>query len=58
MKKEFKDALRRRLDDATRVATEDACKGMEDETQMKLRADVAKEQYEEDSRQGLVGARP
>ncbi|GAA3111072.1 hypothetical protein GCM10017687_24560 [Streptomyces echinatus] len=43
--------------DATRVATEDACKGMEDETQMKLRADVAKEQYEEGQSAGPVGAR-
>ncbi|MFJ4584736.1 hypothetical protein [Streptomyces echinatus] len=42
----------------TRAATGDACKGMDEQTQMKLRADVAMEQYEEDSRQGLVGARP
>ncbi|MEV5148178.1 hypothetical protein AB0L14_28235 [Streptomyces sp. NPDC052727] len=58
MKKSLKDAMRNQLDHAARVDEKNACKGLNDERLMKLGDEVAKEAYEEDSRNGLMGAQP
>ncbi|WP_158838752.1 hypothetical protein [Streptomyces sp. NRRL S-1022] len=57
-RKSLDDAMRYRLDHATRVKEDNACKGLNDEILLKLDNEVAKEAYEDDKRNGLVGTQP